>query len=99
MHVYIEFGMFEGMCIEDGYESLPVERVYTHPFRVEQDVQNAFEGVRERVMKINPMMNVGVVTFRIDATPEELMMMARKTVTCGLWPHTRVEEKSYSDVV
>jgi hypothetical protein len=86
MYVYIEFATFEsGTCIEDGYESLPVERVFTEPFRVEQDVHNAFEAMRERMMKVNPDVEVGLVTYTIDATHEELMKMARKTVSNGLW--------------
>lgn len=85
MHVHIEFGTFPSdQCIEDGYQSLPLESVLTQPLRLAQDVQNAYEDVRERVMKYNPDVEVGLVTFSIEATHAELMLLARKAVSDGL---------------
>lgn len=87
MHVIIKFAVFEE-CMEDGFEPYCTESVFTQPFRVKQDVYNAFQAVQERLMMTRPDLKVGIITFEIEATPDDLNKIVRSVVAEGLFPQS-----------
>lgn len=87
MYVIIQFAVYED-CMEEGYEPYCTESVFTQPFRVKQDVYNAYQSVQERLMMTRPDLKVGIITFEIEATPDDLNKIARSVVGEGLFPRS-----------
>jgi len=66
MHIYINFGIYE-FSMDEGYDPLPQERVFTSPDRFERDIRMAYQIVCES----HPGKLIGLASWRFEATPEE----------------------------